>query len=93
MLGLLNRRCILAEIKSFLLLSNVTNVTVYIDKRIKDKCDEKADVWTDNVLERLAYLTVRATDIHAASAYYHKVKDGSSADDLSQVILGKRNIK
>ena len=66
-----------------------TEKTYAIDKRIKDKCAEKADEWTDNVLERLAYLTVRATDLHAADAYYHK--DGSSADDLSQVIPRKKH--
>ena len=60
-----------------------------IDKIVKEKCDEKSDEWTDNVLERLSYLTVRATDLHAADAYYHK--DGSSADDLSQVIPRKKH--
>ena len=65
-----------------------TENTYAIDKRIKDKCDEKADEWTDNVLERLTYLTVRATDLHT-DTYYHI--DGSSADDLSQVIPRKKH--
>ena len=64
-----------------------TENSYVIDKRIKDKCDENANEWTNNVLERLAYLTVRPTDLHAADVYYHK--DGSSADDLSQVIPRK----
>ena len=66
-----------------------TEKTYAIAKRINDKCDEKADEWTDNVLERLPYLTVRATDLHAADAYYRK--DGSSEDDLSQVIPRKKH--
>ena len=37
---------------------------------------KQSDEWTDKVLERLAYLILRTTDLHAADAYYHK--DGRS---------------
>jgi len=43
-----------------------------IEKRIKDKCEERADEWAKDVLDRLAFLTVRAADLHAADAHYHK---------------------
>ena len=80
--------CILGELKR---CNNEdgTDKTFAIDKRIKDKCDEKANEWTDNALELSAYLTVRATELHAADAYYYK--DGSSADDLSQVMPRKKH--
>ena len=50
-----------------------TENTVAIEKRNKDTCDDRADEWADDVLERLAYLTVRATDLHAGC--YHKDYD------------------
>ena len=34
-----------------------TENTYAVDKRIKDKCDEKADEWTDNVLERFKFIS------------------------------------
>jgi hypothetical protein len=49
-----------------------TEKTDVLEKRIKDKCDERADGWAGDVLDRLAGLTVRAADLHAADARYHK---------------------
>ena len=43
-----------------------TETTDAVEKRIKDKCNEWTDEWPDDLLERLAYLTARATDLHAA---------------------------
>ena len=43
-----------------------------IEKKIKDKCYERADEWTGNILVCLAGLTVRAADLHVADARYHR---------------------
>ena len=43
-----------------------------IEKKIKEKCYERADEWAGNILVRLAGLTVRAADLHAADARYHR---------------------
>lgn len=46
--------------------------TYTIEKRIKDKCAERADEWAEDVLHRLSGLIVRAADLHAGDARYHK---------------------
>lgn len=43
-----------------------------IKYRIQEKCTERADVWATEVRHRLAGLTVRAADLHAADARYHR---------------------
>lgn len=43
-----------------------------IEVRIREKCAERSDVWSAEVLERLACLSVRAADLHAADARYHR---------------------
>ena len=43
-----------------------------IEKKIKDKCYERADEWAGNILVLLTGLTIRATDHHAADARYHR---------------------
>ena len=43
-----------------------------IEKRIMDKCHERGDEWGDNVMRCLACLKVRAADLHAADARYHR---------------------
>ena len=40
--------------------------------RIKEKCIELDDDWSADILERLAGLSVRAADLHAADARYHR---------------------
>lgn len=47
-------------------------VTDDIQYRIQEKCDDRADEWATEVRHRLAALTVRAADLHAADARYHK---------------------
>ena len=44
----------------------------FIEKKIKDKCYERADEWAGNILVHLIGLTVRAADLHAADARYHR---------------------
>ena len=43
-----------------------------IEERICDKCGERNDVWADTVAKRLACLSVKASDFHAADARYHR---------------------
>lgn len=49
-----------------------TGITESIERKIKDQCDRRADKWAADILDRLAGLTVRAADLHAADARYHK---------------------
>ena len=43
-----------------------------LETRIKAQCNERGDKWGSDILERLASLTVRAADLHAADARYHR---------------------
>jgi hypothetical protein len=43
-----------------------------LEVRIKEKCIERDDDWSADILERLADLSVRAADLHAADAKYHR---------------------
>ena len=39
-----------------------------LEVRIKEKCIERDDDWSGDILERLAGLSVLAADLHAADA-------------------------
>ena len=48
-------------------------ITEWIESRTKDQCDQRADKWAADVLDRLARtLAVRAADLHAADDRYHR---------------------
>ena len=51
---------------------NLVDLVDAIEIRIRNKCHERADEWSGEILERLAALTVRAGDLHAADARYHR---------------------
>ena len=46
--------------------------TAPLEERIKQKCHERGDKWASDILDRLADLAVRASDLHAADARYHR---------------------
>ena len=43
-----------------------------VETRIKAQCNGRGDTWGSDILERLASLTVRAADLNAADARYHR---------------------
>ena len=43
-----------------------------LETRIKAQCNGRGDKWESDILERLASLTVRAADLPAADARYHR---------------------
>ena len=43
-----------------------------LEIRIKEKCFERNDDWSADILEQLADLSVRAADLHATDARYHR---------------------
>ena len=59
-----------------------TGITQSIEKRIKDQCDQKADKWAADILDRLAGLKLRIADLHTADARYYK-------DCYSRVFSGR----